>query len=135
MPIILKDKKCCDCGKDLPQVHPATKRCEGCKEVQKQAKLKVLVETYKPKKSKFEVAAPKEEALCQDWGKHWVTIYGMPRNPHLRFIEFKDGSHGTVAVRADSTLRTGMKVEVERQPGAAPHLLVGRYNRWGTRVK
>ena len=130
MPIILKDKTCCDCGKELLQVHPATKRCDGCKEKQKKAKLKVLVETYKKPKRESEP----EPTLASAEGHHLVRIYGMPMNKYLRFIEFEDGSHGTVRVRQDSTLRTGMKIEVVKLPGAQPHGLVGQYNRWGTRV-
>lgn len=131
MPIILKDKKCIDCGCELLQVHPAVKRCGGCKEVQKQEKLRILAETYK--KPKVEIKEP-DPGFSTLEGEHRVQIYAMPLNPFLRLIEFEDGTHGRVAVRRDSSLRTGMWITVRKEEGAAPHSLVGRYNRWGVRV-
>lgn len=138
MPIILKDKECIDCGVALPQAHPATKYCEPCKEVRKQQKLKALQELKKAKDAAARKARQREvppDALAAVPGDHWAMIYMMPRNPRLRMIEFEDGSHGTVMVRADSALRTGMRVEVRKAEKGEPHILVGQYNRYGTRVR
>lgn len=131
MPIYYKDKKCRDCGVEMKQVHPAVVKCDACKKKAKAEKLRVLRETYKPKPAPTPEPEP---TLADEPGEHEVQIYAMPRNPFLRLIEFEDGSHGTVRVRPDSPLRTGMRLTVAHPGNASPHILVGRYNRWGVRM-
>lgn len=81
------------------------------------------------------LATPEPEVVATNGNaERKAKIYGMPRNPFLRFLEFDDGSHGVLRVKKNHPCKVGWKVDVKAEAGRPNlYLLAGRYNQWGVR--
>jgi hypothetical protein len=62
-----------------------------------------------------------------------AKVYGIPPNRRIRLIEFQDGSHGKLWVKADAQKMLGWSVWV-RSDGEK-YILHGVYNTRGTRMR